>query len=110
MTAAPLPALSFAAPFPLARLAEHYGGAVDPGAGALLVGALAPVESAAAGQLAPFVARRYLQAARASSAALLVDGALTYVCAGGSPRVSVPVPDAFVDRILAFEKTPPARG
>lgn len=41
---------------------------------------------------------------------LLVDGALTYVCAGGSPRVSVPVPDAFVDRILAFEKTPPARG
>lgn len=83
MTAAPLPALSFAAPFPLARLAEHYGGAVDPGAGALLVGSLAPVESAAAGQLAPFVARRYLQAARSSSAALLVDGALASLLPAG---------------------------
>ena len=33
----------------------------------------------------------------------LVDGTLTYVCAGGDPRGSVPVPQAFVERIRAFE-------
>ncbi len=83
MSSAPSPAVSFAAPLPLARLAEHYGGVVDLGAGSLLVAALAPVESASAGQLAPFVARRYLRAARGSLAALLVDASLASLLPSG---------------------------
>jgi UDP-3-O-[3-hydroxymyristoyl] glucosamine N-acyltransferase len=50
---------------------------VDPRAEGLVVDAIAPVTSAVAGQLAPLVSgrREYLEAARATDAALLVDGA-----------------------------------
>ncbi|MFO0755285.1 MAG: UDP-3-O-(3-hydroxymyristoyl)glucosamine N-acyltransferase [Byssovorax sp.] len=72
---APSP-LTFRAPIALGRLAEHYGGEVDPAARDLLVSALGPIETAGEGELAPFVGRRYLRAARASKAVILTELAL----------------------------------
>jgi acyl-CoA thioester hydrolase len=40
---------------------------------------------------------------------LIVDGSLVYACAGGTPRVAMPVPPPFIAKILEFEKTPPTR-
>jgi len=39
----------------------------------------------------------------------LVEGRLTYVRADAQTRRPAPLPEAFVEKILAFEKTPPER-
>ena len=40
---------------------------------------------------------------------LLVLGALVYVAAGGEPRAPMPLPEAFIDAVLALERVPPER-
>ncbi len=40
---------------------------------------------------------------------LLTDGSLTYVHAEPGTKNTMPIPDAFVSRLLEFEKTPPER-
>ena len=40
---------------------------------------------------------------------LLTEGALTYVHAERGTKNTTPLPEDFVERVLAFEKTPPAR-
>ena len=42
-------------------------------------------------------------------ATLLVEGTITYVVATKEDRVPRPIPDAFVAKVLAFEKRVPAR-
>jgi UDP-3-O-[3-hydroxymyristoyl] glucosamine N-acyltransferase len=49
---------------------------VDCGARAITISGLAPVDTAAAGDLAPLLARRYVAEARSSPAAILVDESL----------------------------------
>jgi len=68
--------IALKAPETLAALASELGGEVDPGAGDLEILRIAPVDVAGPGDLAPLVARRYLQAALRSEAALLVDPSL----------------------------------
>ncbi|HEY3593456.1 MAG TPA: hypothetical protein VGL13_06265, partial [Polyangiaceae bacterium] len=60
----------------LAALAARHGGDVDEAARAELVERIAPLEQASAGALSPLLSRRYLEAALASSALLLVDASL----------------------------------
>lgn len=62
----------------LGALAARLGGEVDPGAAELEVARVAPVAAAVAGDLAPLLSARraYVEAARASEAAILVDTAL----------------------------------
>lgn len=66
------------APITLGALAARFGGRVDPGAEDVVVGAVAPVTSAQRGQLAPLSSRRraFVEAARASEAAILVEVSL----------------------------------
>ncbi len=79
----------------LAELAARFGGAVDAGAADLPVTAVAPVDRAEAGELAPFLSRKkpYLAAARHSSAALLVEQSLASLIPEGRrwvhPRASL---------------------
>ena len=40
---------------------------------------------------------------------LLVEGALTYVNAGIETKRPMPLPDEFVERVVAYERTPPER-
>lgn len=40
---------------------------------------------------------------------ILVDGSLTYVNANVETKKSVPLPEFFIERVLAFERTPPER-
>jgi UDP-3-O-[3-hydroxymyristoyl] glucosamine N-acyltransferase len=72
-------------PLTLGALAARHGGEVDDGAAGLEVSALAPVASAAAGQLAPLLSRRreYVRAAQSSPAAILVDASLASLLASG---------------------------
>ncbi|NOX83612.1 MAG: acyl-CoA thioesterase [Alphaproteobacteria bacterium] len=41
---------------------------------------------------------------------VLTDGSLTYVHADVETQKKSPIPAAFVERIMGFEKTPPERG
>ncbi|HYF09634.1 MAG TPA: thioesterase family protein [Acetobacteraceae bacterium] len=40
---------------------------------------------------------------------LLVEGTITYVVATREGRVPTPIPQEFVDRVMALERVPPAR-
>lgn len=40
---------------------------------------------------------------------LLTEGALIYVHAEPSAKTTTPIPEDFIDRVLAFERTPPER-
>jgi len=51
-----------------------------------------------------------LKAAIFRSDELLTEGALTYVHADPGTQEKSPLPRAFVERIIGFEKTPPERG
>src|SRR4051812_5166362 len=71
-------------PVPIAQLAERLGGVVDVGAEARIVARIAPVDPANGDDaLAPLLARRYLDAALASPALLLVDAALAPLVPAG---------------------------
>ncbi len=59
---------------PLADLAARFGG--EPDDGASIVSAVAPIERASEGDLAPLLSRRYLAIAAESKAILLVDAAI----------------------------------
>jgi len=69
----------------LGALAARHGGVVDAGAEALTVAALAPVATAVDGQLTPLLSRRraYVEAARATAAAVLVDAELASLVPAG---------------------------
>jgi UDP-3-O-[3-hydroxymyristoyl] glucosamine N-acyltransferase len=101
-------------PVALGALAARFGGEVDAGAEGLVIAAVAPVASAAAGQLAPLLSRRraYVEAARAGAFAVLCDAALAALLPAGRrwvhPRAAYalaqlletaapPLPDAHVD-------------
>jgi UDP-3-O-[3-hydroxymyristoyl] glucosamine N-acyltransferase len=86
--------VALAAPVALGELAARHGGAVDPSAETLVVGALRSVEDAGAealgvsagaswGDLAPVMARRFVRAAAASPAALLVAAELAPLVPAG---------------------------
>lgn len=78
----------------LGALAARLGGEVDAEARDLVVAAVAPVDAAGAGDLAPLLSRRraYVDAARAGAAAILVDAPLAGLLAPGRrwvhPRAS----------------------
>ncbi|HEY4117289.1 MAG TPA: hypothetical protein VGM56_05515, partial [Byssovorax sp.] len=55
--------LALAAPRTLGDLGDLFGGEVDAGARGIVVRALAPVEIAGDGDLAPVVASRFVEAA-----------------------------------------------
>jgi UDP-3-O-[3-hydroxymyristoyl] glucosamine N-acyltransferase len=78
VAAPPLPGIPLPSPAALGALAARHGGEVDAGAAGLVVASLAPVASAGAGQLAPLLSRRraYVEAARVSGAAVLVEAPL----------------------------------
>jgi UDP-3-O-[3-hydroxymyristoyl] glucosamine N-acyltransferase len=93
-------------PAALGELVEGLGGALDVGAEALVVRAIAPVEDADAGELAPVTARRFVRHARESEAALLVDEALASLVPAGRRWVH-PSPALALARLLA-RLAPPA--
>ena len=71
---------------PLRELAATLGGTLDPGLEDAVVSRIAPVDAEAsegATTLAPLLSRRYLEAARASDAVLLVDGPLASLVPAG---------------------------
>lgn len=70
-------------PTALGALAASHGGTADEGAAAIEVARVAPVEIAAEGDLAPVLVRRFVQAAIASRAALLVDESLAPLVPAG---------------------------
>src|SRR5262245_43390036 len=63
-------------PLPIVLLTERYGGTADPGIDDVAVLRIAPLEHAGEADLAPFLARRFLRAARESPSVLLVDASL----------------------------------
>lgn len=96
----------------LGELAEELGGAVDPGAEAIAIRALAPVDVAREADLAPFLARRFLGAARAAPGPILVDAALAPLLAAGRRWIHPHAAFALA-RLLALAAPPPlpdARG
>ncbi len=101
-------------PSTLSALASRHGGEVDAGAGTLLVSALAPVLSAAAGQLAPLVSRRraYVRAACEGDAAILVDASLASLLPPGRRWVHPNAASALASLLLDLAPLPPpdARG
>jgi UDP-3-O-[3-hydroxymyristoyl] glucosamine N-acyltransferase len=104
----PIDAIALPSPAALGALAARHGGEVDAGAEALVVGALAPVASARAGELAPLLSRRraYVDAARGSAAALLVDATLASLVPAG--RRWVHAHAGFVLAELLQWSAPPA--
>jgi UDP-3-O-[3-hydroxymyristoyl] glucosamine N-acyltransferase len=65
------------------ELCQAHGGALDPGLEAAVIHRIAPVDTAGPEDLAPLVARRYVDAARASEAVLLVDASLAPLVPAG---------------------------
>lgn len=92
----------------LGDLAAGLGGALDPGAGALVIRAIAPVEGAAEGDLAPVTARRFVRFAKESLAALLVDESLASLVPEGRRWVH-PNPAFALARLLARLAPAPER-
>ena len=68
--------MRLAAPLRLRDLAARHGGTLDPAVERERVLAIAPLGSAGADELAPFLSRRFLAAARSTAAILLVDARL----------------------------------
>lgn len=66
------PGVPLDAPTRIAELVRRYGGFADDFAGPLVVSRVAPLATAREGDLAPLTARKYLDLARESEAALLV--------------------------------------
>ena len=75
------------APVPLRELAAKHGGMLDPGLEDAVVSRVVPVDAAKAdgdaAALVPLLSRRYLEAALATDALLLVDGPLATLVPAG---------------------------
>lgn len=69
-------------PRTLGDLAAIHGGTLDPGLETELIRSIAPVTSATRGELAPLVSPRYVNDARKTEAALLVDEKLAALVEG----------------------------
>ena len=112
--ASPAPGVALPSPASLGALAARFGGEVDPGAEGLMVAAVAPVTAAVAGQLAPLLSRRraFVDAARATEAAVLVESAHAAALAPGRRWVH-PFAAHALARLLETAAPPPpadARG
>jgi UDP-3-O-[3-hydroxymyristoyl] glucosamine N-acyltransferase len=70
-------------PVRLSVLAQRHGGAVDDPAKDLEIRAVAPLDSAGEGHLAPLTSGRYVAMAEQTQAGLLVDAALADRCPSG---------------------------
>ena len=99
--------IAFPSPVTLAQLAARFGVVVDAGAELLLAAHVAPVDAASAcDDLAPLLARRYLEIARVSPALLLVDATLAKLVPEGRRWVHPHAGFAFA-RLLAELAPPP---
>ncbi len=104
---APLPAVPLRPPLILGALAARHGGEIDAGAESIAAAFLAPIVSAGPGQLAPLLSRRraYVEAARTSEAAILVDASLARLVPAGRRWIH---PDAsWALACLLLEAAPP---
>lgn len=68
------PAIALPSSTPLSALAARHGGHIDPGAEAIAISRIAPVDTAGPNDLAPLLARRYLAAASTSAFGALLVG------------------------------------
>ncbi|APR80021.1 UDP-3-O-[3-hydroxymyristoyl] glucosamine N-acyltransferase [Minicystis rosea] len=95
-------------PTTVGALAARFGGRVDAGADALVIMGVAPVTAARAGQLAPLSSRRraFVDAARATEAALLVDATLAELVPAGRRWVHDAAAYALA-RVLELALPPP---
>jgi UDP-3-O-[3-hydroxymyristoyl] glucosamine N-acyltransferase len=96
-------------PLPLSVLAERYGGTADPDVHDTTVLRIAPLEHAGEGDLAPFLARRFLRTARQSRSVLLVDASLASLVPEGRRWVHPLAPFALAQLLsLAAPPAPPS--
>jgi UDP-3-O-[3-hydroxymyristoyl] glucosamine N-acyltransferase len=100
-------ALTFPEPRSLAELAARFGGVVDPGARAREVTGIAPIASAGAPCLAPFLDRRYAAAARRSEAAILVAEDLQGMASEGARWVHPNAAYALARLLEELSPSPP---
>jgi UDP-3-O-[3-hydroxymyristoyl] glucosamine N-acyltransferase len=91
----------------LEALARELGGELDAGARGLVIERVAPVEKAGPGELAPLLARRYLEAARQSGAAILVDASLAPLLPEGRRWVHPHAPYALAKVLERVAEAPP---
>lgn len=91
----------------LEALARELGGELDAGARGLVIRRVAPVEKAGPGELAPLLARRYLEAARESGAAILVDASLAALLPEGRRWVHPHAPYALAKVLERMAEPPP---
>jgi UDP-3-O-[3-hydroxymyristoyl] glucosamine N-acyltransferase len=101
-------AVALPSPTSLGALAARFGGEVDAGAEALVISAVAPVTAAIAGELSPLLSRRraFVEAARATGAAVLVEAALAGALAPGRRWVH-PSAGYALARLLETAAPPP---
>ena len=102
------PGVSLPEPRTLQDLAAQHGGRVDSGAAELVITRIASMDAAHVGDLAPLLASRFLSAARASEAALLVDASLAPRVAQGRRWVHEAAAFTLAQLLEALAPVPPA--
>jgi UDP-3-O-[3-hydroxymyristoyl] glucosamine N-acyltransferase len=99
-----------ATPHPtLGELAARHGGHVDQGAGALIVGRVAPLEHAERADLCPLTSRRQAGLARRSESALLVAADLAALVAPGRRWIHPHASFALAAILAELERAPEGR-
>lgn len=103
----PRAGIPLASPAPLGELIRTHGGSADPGADAIVVERIAPIELATDGELAPFTSLRHRAAANASRAVLLVDAKLADAVPPGRRWLHEHASWALAGLLATLEPPPP---
>jgi UDP-3-O-[3-hydroxymyristoyl] glucosamine N-acyltransferase len=101
--------ITLPSPSSLGALAARHGGVLDAGAAVLVVASISPVTTAESGELAPLLSRRraYVDAARVTAAAVLVDAELASLVPVGRRWVH-PQAGLALAEVLRSAAPPPA--